>query len=309
MDIQNIKLSKDTKPFSYFILSILSKISSGKTSKRAYYYSFCNLLWAGKLRFLVSRILLFLKLTFVIFLFDINAVYANMHEKITVLPTIKAPALLQINIEGTAQYAVKNLTQKPVTLAMIPQDGITQVATGLLACSHPFRLRPGQKCLLNLKITGHKVGQKITYGPLLCEANNQGEVKQDVSFCAQPTVEDSLNITIVEAKKAIIAVQPQLINIHAASSTPSSLKIINHSRVITAENIRAELPESWNDVKQNADDCQRVEPNGTCNIYLTAKSAHKIKTIMIFGNHTTKVPVQIRVESHDVKKFILPKES
>ncbi len=181
-------------------------------------------------------------------LFSIKILHANINEEITILPTINAPHLLQVNKQEIAQFAVKNLSQKTIILAMMPQEGVTQDTTGLLACSSPFQLKPGQKCLLNLKIKGLRLGEKIVNGPLICQATPKGQIKPDPSFCAQPTVRDSLNITFVKAQKAIIEVKPQVLVIHAKSISPVKLTVINHSETVTALNISADLPHNWKDV-------------------------------------------------------------
>lgn len=229
--------------------------------------------------------------------------HANMSEEITLLPTITAPALLQINKEATAQFAIKNLSQKTQTLALLPQKGVKQDTSGLLACHHPFTLRPGEKCLLNLKIKGQKAGQKIGYGPLICPSTSKGKIKQDASFCVRPTQRDRLNTSIVASKKAVIEVKPQVLNLHAASVSPKVLTVMNHSQSITAKNIKAHLPAKWSDVKQNAKDCVKLLPNTSCKLYFNAKRAHALETVSIYGDNTSKFPLKFKVQAHDVKKL------
>ncbi|QDP73355.1 hypothetical protein FOG18_12665 [Legionella israelensis] len=238
---------------------------------------------------------------FIAFMLFFKLIHAKNEKEISILPTIKPPLLVHVNTQANAQYMVKNLSQKNITLALIPQKGISQNTTGLLACPHSISLRPGQKCLLNLTIKGDAVGQKIKYGPLLCKAVKSGKIKPDTSFCAQPSPRDSLNVTFTKPKIAVIEVKPQALTLHAASKSPDKLTVINHSKTITAKNIRVNLPAHWKDVKQNAENCIRVEPQKKCLIYLNAKKPHATTTVSVAGHNTTTIPLKIMVKPHDVK--------
>ncbi|WP_133127392.1 hypothetical protein [Legionella nagasakiensis] len=235
-----------------------------------------------------------------IFPFSIEVTYAK-NEKISLLPTIKAPLLVHINTEANAQYMVKNLGENTVTLALISQKSIKQDTTGLLACSDSFTLQPGQKCLLNLIIKGEKIGQKITHGPLVCETTKSIDIKPRTPFCAQPSHKDSLNITFTKAETAVIGTQPQALTLHSASATPVKLTVTNYSDTITARQIKADLPKDWKDVKQNAKNCKNVKPGKTCSIYFIAQAPHPITAVTVKGINTTDIIIKIMVKPHDVE--------
>ncbi len=238
-----------------------------------------------------------------VFMLNINILYAQKPEDISVLPTKKAPLLVHVNTEANAQYMAKNLSTKTLRLAMFPQKGVKQDTSGLLACGKVFILVPGQKCLLNLIISGSVVGQKIKTGPLICQVTQSGKIGPNTSLCTQASPRDSLDVTIIKPKKSIINVSPRALTIHAASVSPDKLSVTNLSYTLTAKDIKAQLPEGWKDVTQNAKACVRLKPRASCNIYFQAKKANPIAIVPVAGSNTITVRVKIMVKPHDVRKL------
>lgn len=234
-------------------------------------------------------------------LLSLRSLYAENEKEVSLLPTVKAPLLLHVGAEANAQYMVKNHSENTITLALMPQKGVRQDSSGLLACPDSFTLKPGQKCLLNLIIKGEEVGQKIAYGPLVCKAEQSGHIKPSPLFCAQPTPRDSLNITFTRAEIAVIEADPQTLSLHAASATPVQLQVTNHSDTVTAKHIKAELPDDWEDVRQNAKDCAAVKPGQSCLIYFIAQKARPATKVIVAGSNTTKIPIKIMIRAHDLK--------
>jgi hypothetical protein len=82
----------------------------------------------------------------------------------------------------------------------------------------------------------------------------------------------------------------------ADSGTPFLLTINNTSSTATALSVHAELPESWSDVVQNADDCATLEPGGQCTLFFTSGSTtHPATVINIVGENAEPFPVTFTI--------------
>ncbi len=225
-------------------------------------------------------------------------------QKISLLPTIKAPLLLPINGIANAQYWVTNFTQTTSTLALVPINGVSQDIAGIGTCGNPFTLAEGESCLLNLRIKGNKIGTKFSRGPLICTIKPSDNTSSASRTCAQPTLEDRLNITIVNAEKAVISVSTPTLVLNAGS-TSSPLTITNNSPSVVANNIKAVLPQNWSDVSLNARHCIHLKPGHICNLLFTpGNNKYPPEIISIIGDNTTKVTSTIMVAAPQVQKIV-----
>ena len=81
----------------------------------------------------------------------------------------------------------------------------------------------------------------------------------------------------------------------AGSGIPGVITIQNSSPVITATNIRAQLPSSWTEVVQNATNCVSVAPLTSCQIQLTPGNVLRPTTnIIVKGTNTSSLTVTVQ---------------
>jgi hypothetical protein len=106
---------------------------------------------------------------------------------------------VSVPITGTAtvQYKITNQSPKTHVLNMRSLPGVTQLTTGVGACSNPFTLTGNASCTLSLHVSGSELTSSISNGPLVCE---QGSILQ----CYQPSPEDMLHVTTLPVTRAYV---------------------------------------------------------------------------------------------------------
>lgn len=122
---------------------------------------------------------------------------AGSLTKFSILPIQRAPTQLPINGVGTAQYLVINNTQLTRTLTIGLMAGVYQVAGGAGSCPIPFKLAPGQTCVLMLELIANEIGhQGLCSGPVVCKTVGTGDNRPDPFLCSQASPSDSLQVRV-----------------------------------------------------------------------------------------------------------------
>ncbi|CAM2944368.1 protein with a bacterial immunoglobulin-like domain [Legionella steigerwaltii] len=123
----------------------------------------------------------------------------------TFTPDPQFPPKVSVSSTGTAtvKYTVTNKSKKKHTLVIQPQEGVSQ--------TQPCQLEPkgssNSSCTLTLTITGSALpSHGISGGPVLCQTNPDGT--PNPSQCYQPSLANSLNITISTATLVSLTVNP-----------------------------------------------------------------------------------------------------
>ncbi|KTC68376.1 protein with a bacterial immunoglobulin-like domain protein [Legionella birminghamensis] len=137
-------------------------------------------------------------------LFSLLIMFANSYAlpipKFSVDVIQRAPLEIANNNTGVAIYKVTNNTAVPRILTTKPIKGIRQITGGNGVCPSPFLLSRGEFCFLYLQIDGNSIDPVVKGGPIVCKTNGPGDNSPDQFLCSQPSVQDSLNVTRIEAK-------------------------------------------------------------------------------------------------------------
>ncbi|MDF1684465.1 MAG: YncE family protein [Legionellaceae bacterium] len=126
-----------------------------------------------------------------------GALQAAPQAKFAVEPTAGTvtAALLPSNFKQNVQYQVTNNTQTTRTLTTVPIAGVSQITTGVGACSSPFTLAPQQSCLLDLQVNASQMSASgILGGPKVCKAQG-GSANPDLFLCSEPSPAQSLGFS------------------------------------------------------------------------------------------------------------------
>ena len=138
-------------------------------------------------------------------------VHAGTEAKFSIIPTTPTTLQLTTDQEAEVRYQVTNNTKLLRTLTMRPILGISQIdAAGYR--SNPFTLLPQASCLLVLNLEGSQLPRHVIGGPEICKTNGPGDNNPSPFLCSQPSVINSLNITVVPAQATLLSIQVLPVN-------------------------------------------------------------------------------------------------
>lgn len=126
-----------------------------------------------------------------------GVLHATTQAKFTVVPTTGAviQALIPSNFKHNVQYQVTNQTPITRTLTIVPIQGVTQMTTGVGACTSPFTLAPQQSCLLDLEVNASQMSASgILGGPKVCKTQSN-RANPDLFLCSEPSPAQSLGFS------------------------------------------------------------------------------------------------------------------
>ena len=161
----------------------------------------------------------------VIALFAAFLLHAGAQPKFTLIPTTPTTVQLTTNETRTVRYQVTNQTNVTRTLTMVPIVGISQTTRGKGVCANPFTLAGRQSCLLILQLNGSQLPARVIKGPEVCKTHGPGDTTPDLFLCSQPSVINSLNITVTGSISSLtITVTPANSSIPAGSTQQFTAK-------------------------------------------------------------------------------------
>ncbi len=176
---------------------------------------------------------------------------------------------------------------------MKPIAGASQVTTGLGVCGNPFTLSGGASCILSILVNGSELGQPITNGPVVCDA-------QSPLQCYQPAPTNALQVMQAPAiTDATISVSNSPLTL--LTSLSGTLTITNNSLLVAATNITSNFSGTALDgkVSESGNTCSNVAPQGTCTITYTAGNSVVVATnFAIQGSNTNAATAAIQIDSN-----------
>ncbi|QLZ67536.1 hypothetical protein FOLKNPGA_00308 [Legionella sp. PC1000] len=111
------------------------------------------------------------------------------------------------------------------------------------------------------------------------------------------TIQASILLSVAPPPSATITVTGSPLILIKNGST-LGLTVTNTSTNVTAINVRALLPATWNDVIQDASNCANIAPGASCLLRFTPSgTAHPQITVPVQGSNTNTVPVLIAVKT------------
>lgn len=225
--------------------------------------------------------------------------FAQTQPKFVLTPLTATTTSIALDETQTIQYQISNATKITRTLTMVPMQGITQLTSNEGLCPNPFTLAHNQSCTLSLSFTGNALPAHTTQGPEICATDDSGNVTPDPFLCSQPSLADSLNITVVPVKKAGLFVEPSFFVLTPLGPS-KSFTVTNTSTILTARNITANLVGTALEGKvvQDATGCQQVPPSQSCVLTFTSKEDDVSLThFPIQGDNTLPTGAAIAIAS------------
>lgn len=222
----------------------------------------------------------------------------------TLTPLTATTVSVPSNSTVQVQYTVTNNTRITRALTIQPITAVTQVTTGSGVCTSPFTLTSNQSCTLTLNIDGATLAAalspSITVGPIVCKTKGNGDNNPDPFLCSQPSVANSLNITVGSPlTSAVITVSGSPLTL-TANGPAGNLTINNTSSEVTATNITSNLTGALATagVTQSATTCASVAPLGTCTLtFLPSSSTVAQTSFPIAGDNTNAITAAITVSA------------
>lgn len=104
------------------------------------------------------------------------------------------PRHVASNQSATAEFIVKNNTNRTKTLVMQPIMGVSMQTTTSGSCKYPIVLGSKQSCILNLVINGAQIPNTISTGPIVCQVFGN-TLNPNPALCAQPSAAERFLIT------------------------------------------------------------------------------------------------------------------
>ena len=247
----------------------------------------------------MSRMLLSLVVSCVVF--SIPAVYAGGQPTFSLEPLTPTTFLITKKDVRIVQYRVTNHTSMTRELTMRPIAGVTQETSGAGYCTNPFTLSPQQSCTLSLVLNGADLPRSIRNMPEICKTNGGGDNTPSSFLCSRPSYSNGLNITVFPTSSRVIiplSVNPAILTLQTSAS-PVTLTVTSHATAASlGRNIIVELPASWSDVQQNAEDCKFLAPNQSCHIILTpGNTEHAEESVVVQGDNTQPAHVLMSVQA------------
>lgn len=227
-----------------------------------------------------------------------TSLFAQTQPKFVLTPLTNTTTSIALDETQVLQYQVSNATKITRTLTMTPMQGITQLS-GEGLCPNPFTLAHNQSCILSLSLAGHALPVKTTTGPELCATDGSDNTAPDPFLCSQPSLADSLNITVVPVKKATLFVEPAFFVLTPLQAS-KSFTVTNTSTQLTARNIVANLVGTALDgrVTQDASGCKQVLPSQSCVLTFTSEGTDVTLTrFPIQGENTLPTGAAIAIAS------------
>ena len=222
----------------------------------------------------------------------------------------------------TTQYKLSNHGDTTRAMNLKPAPGIIQATDGDNQCNKPAILKPGESCLLTLKLNGTElVNSKVT-GPLLCEngANWFDEEIVASSSSIQPEDKEKLSVNVISAGTASLSARIKFperqtngnkketvtrscfssmfacsmnLFVNGASATVS---LTNTSTTTTALNVQVtSAPAGW-DVSSTT--CPSIAPGASCDIVFTPSTSntHPLTgAVQIQGSNTPAINISASI--------------
>jgi DNA-binding beta-propeller fold protein YncE len=228
-------------------------------------------------------------ITFVTATLLASSLFAATQPKFVLTPLTPTTLSIEQNETKTVQYQVSNSTKITRTLTMIPIQGIQQIASGAGACTNPFTLSQNQSCTLSLSFTGNALPGNITTGPEICATNHEGDNTPDPFLCSQPSLANSLNITVLPLAP-ITFVGDSALTLLANGTSTGTMSIQNISGRTIAPGVTAHFEAT--DLKGivTATVCGEILNNETCTITFTAnRTSISSTSFPIYGTNTASL--------------------
>lgn len=222
---------------------------------------------------------------------------ASAKPKFLITPTTATHIQVATTQIATVQYKVINQTNITRTLTMRPLDGISQQTSGNGVCANPFTLAPNQSCLLNLQVNPSLNSTPILERPQICKTK-PGTNTPDPFLCSQAAANNQMVITrVTKSIRQRLTLNPAQLNLIAGESS-QSITVTNHSSILTAYNVMANLNGTAlnGNVIQDASNCSVLKPNETCVLTFTpATTAVSATPVPVQGSNTRAVVATIQV--------------
>ena len=229
-----------------------------------------------------------------------SSLFAATQPKFVLTPLTPTTLSVEFNETQTVQYQISNSTKITRTLTMIPIQGIQQITSTAGSCTNPFTLAQNQSCVLNLSFAGNALPGNVTTGPEICATNGEGDNTPDPFLCSQPTLANSLNITVLPLA-SITFVGDSALTLTANGTSTGTLSIQNISGRTIPPGVTAHFEgTALNDIV-TATTCGEILNNQTCTITFTAKLTNiKSTTFPIYGSNTIPLEGSITINASPV---------
>lgn len=237
----------------------------------------------------------FLLTIFLLFQFA-NSYCAKPLWTFTVAPGSETTQVLPVNSSVFVTYIVQNQTNKFRSLEILPTPGVTQN----LPCRLAPKGQPNDTCLLNLLIDASALPpQGLKGGPKLCQISNGAP---NPLQCYQPSMGDTLNITVDTAVSASIIAIPPVVIIPVEGT--QTITIFNRLlSTAPALNLTATLPDGITLVNTT---CQNLPVGGNCTFTFTSDVPGGPLPIVIKGDNTNTLTLPAVVTSEAVLSITSP---
>ena len=236
-------------------------------------------------------------ITFVTATLLASSLFAATQPKFVLTPLTPTTLSIELNETKTVQYQVSNSTKITRTLTMLPIRGIQQITSSAGACTNPFTLSQNQSCLLSLSFTGNTLPGNITTGPEICATNDEGDNTPDPFLCSQPSLANSLNITVFPLAP-ITFVGDSALTLIANGTSTGTMSIQNISGRTIAPGVTAHFEGTALNGLVTATTCGEILNNQTCTITFTAKLTNiKSTTFPIYGANTLPIDGTIKIDA------------
>jgi len=231
-------------------------------------------------------------LLFILLLLSLHTTWARK-PIFAVIPTTATQFTLPNNGNATVTYNVTNQTHITRMLTFEPIQGVTQDTSS--GCTSPFVLAPNESCLLHLTINGSTMPPYIKGGPIICKTFDLYDHSPDLLLCAQPAVNNRLNITQGSAANANISLNPTAITLTVGETTPTGIQVTNNSPYVTANTITATVPAMYG-VTENASNCLSLAPLATCTLtFVPGSVTANAINVPVSGTNTNTTTFQLTI--------------